>query len=135
MTRIFNPSKSGIFNSRQLTVISIIVAVIIIMVIATIYIFSISNKDAIVTRDATTTLSVVQQFAGNNSGVFPSSEVISIGQLKANYNLPEGYNYSFGSESTNSEDIAIDDKNCNGQQGASVHFFLPSGGSRCIGTI
>jgi hypothetical protein len=77
----------------------------------------------------------VQQFAGNNSGVFPSPEVVNISELKAKYNLPDGYNYSYGSSSTRSEDIAINNKNCSGQQGASVHFFLPSGGSRCIGTL
>ena len=135
MTRIFNPSKSGIFNSKQLIVVSVVVVIILIMVIATIYIITMSNKDATVTRDATTTLSSVQMFAGDNSGVFPSAEVVSISQLKAKYNLPEGYNYSYGTESTSSEDIMISNKNCNNQPGASVHFFLPSGGSRCIGTI
>lgn len=135
MTRIFNPSKSGIFNRKQLIVISVVVAVIFIMILATIYIVTLSNKDARVTRDATSTLSAVQQFAGDNSGVFPSAEVVNIAQLKAKYTLPQGYNYSYGTNSTSPEDILIDNRNCNGQQGASVHFFLPSGGSRCIGTI
>lgn len=135
MTRIFNPSKSGIFTSKQLIIVSIVIVLIIIMVIATIFIISISNKDAVVTRDATTTLSSVQQFAGNNSGVFPSPEVISISQFEEKYNLPEGYNYSYGTSSSKSEDIAINNRNCSGQPGASVHFFLPSGGSRCIETL
>lgn len=133
-TRIPRPDKAGIFNRKEGIIIGVVLFVALVIIAVAIITIGVSRRDSQIANDANTVLSSMQQFAGDHSGVYPSATVINISELKKTYNLPDGYNYSYGTSSSNKEDMIISDRDCSGRAGASVHYFIQNGGAKCLQT-
>ena len=132
MKSVLNPSKTGIFSRNEAITVGIVLSIVIILLLIGMVSIWIARADSQISRDASTVLSGVQQYVGDHSGNVPDVSTINISEFQQAYNLPSGYTYSFGTSSNSTDAMAISNRNCSGQAGASVHFFLHVGGSRCL---
>lgn len=121
-----------IFTKREIAIIASVVIVIVIITIISIFSIRQSKDDSLVSSDANSVLSAMQKYSGNHAGNYPSASTTDISAFIKEYNLPSHYQYSFGSGNAQKEQMILSNLDCDGNIGASVHFYRQDGGSSCI---
>ena len=111
------------------------IGIVLVLIFIAVYLsVQVALRDEQVKKDSSKVLAAMQQYAGNHSGAYPASGAPDINVFVSQYNLPPGYDYSYGTGSATKGTMQISNKNCDGSKGVSVHYYLENSGVSCTGS-